>query len=224
MNYKLLTDLLLMVQQFESQQQTESYSADLQGFSRWLSGQSEQVPVQNEDFDYVGKDKGRSPDSVINTLFVHLNRYAKAYARAAIHGSPFSTPDDFIYLITLTAFGAMSKSALIRRNIHDKPMGIQIINRLIKNGWVVQVIAEDDKRSKIVSLTMQGAEVLNAYMDKIRIASGIVTGNLTDAEKVTLIKLLTKLDVFHQHIFESEVHVANLLESATLFKQQNNPV
>src|SRR5690554_5295977 len=87
---------------------------------------------------WEGKEKGRSPESVINTLIVHMNRYAKSYSKSAIYDSEFSTQEDFIYLINLKAFGAMTKMELIKKNIQEKPVGMQIINRLIENGWVDQ--------------------------------------------------------------------------------------
>src|SRR5690606_39709334 len=66
------------------------------------------------------KDKGRSAESVINTLIVHMNRYAKSYSKSAIYGSDFSTQEEFIFLINLKAFGAMSKMELIKKNIRSE--------------------------------------------------------------------------------------------------------
>jgi hypothetical protein len=38
-----------------------------------------------------------------------MNRYAKAYSKSAIHGSEFSTQEDFVYLINLKAFWCNDK-------------------------------------------------------------------------------------------------------------------
>src|SRR5690554_3404938 len=126
-----------------------------------------------EEPDWEGKDKGRSPESVINTLIVHMNRYARTYSKSAIYDSEFSTQEDFIYLINLKAFGAMTKTDLIKKNIQDKPVGMQIINRLIKQGWVQQLDSLTDKRSKIISITAQGSIALAQNMQKIRQATEI---------------------------------------------------
>ena len=112
--------------------------------------------------DWEGKEKGRSPESVINTFIVHMNRYAKTYSKAAIVGSDFSTQEDFIYLINLKAFGEMTKMELIRKNIHDKPAGMQIINRLIRQGWVEQRYSLTDRRSKVINIAEQGINVLES--------------------------------------------------------------
>ena len=104
---------------------------------------------------------------------------------------------------------------LIKRNIHDKPLGMQIINRLIHQGWVEQKNSEKDKRSKVISITAEGLRVLEDQMHKIRQASQIVTGDLTHKEKMELIRLLQKLAHFHQSIFNQNIDVADLLNSVS---------
>jgi len=157
---------------------------------------------------------GRSAESVISTLLVHMNRYAKNYSKAAIQFSEFSTQDEFIYLINLKAFGEMTKMELVKKNVHDKPAGMQIINRLIKQGWVMQKTSDLDKRSKIISLTTNGADVLDNQMAHIRKASKMVVGNLTEFEKIQLIYLLEKLEHFHLPIYlENENNLEKLYKS-----------
>ncbi|WP_231577459.1 MarR family winged helix-turn-helix transcriptional regulator [Sphingobacterium sp. IITKGP-BTPF85] len=158
-----------------------------------------------------GKENGRSAASVINTLIVHLNRYAKSYSKSAIFGSEFSTQEDFIYLIILKDFGEMIKMDLIKRNVHDKPAGMQIINRLIKKGWVDQTNSDVDKRSKFLKINDKGLAVLERQMEKIRQASEMVTGDLTDNEKMELIRLLNKLNEFHMPIYDRNIESEYLL-------------
>ena len=85
---------------------------------------------------------------------------------------------------------------LIKKNVHDKPAGMQIINRLITKGWVDQTNSDIDKRSKYLKINDKGLAVLEQQMEKIRKASEIVTGDLTDNEKMELIRLLNKLASF----------------------------
>ncbi|WCM41495.1 MarR family transcriptional regulator [Flavobacterium sp. CBA20B-1] len=212
MNYTLLRDVINLLEEFEKN--GKHTKNDLSGFRDWLAGNIV-GETSLEDVQWEGKEKGRSAESVINTLIVHLSRYAKTYSKAAIHNSEFSTQEDFIYLINLNAFGAMSKMQLIKKNIQDKPTGMQIINRLIDKGWVIQEDSEIDKRSKIIQISNKGKEALDAQMDKIRVASQIVTGNLDDNEKADLIRLLNKLDHFHQPIFQQNYDSSELLERVT---------
>lgn len=209
MNYVLLKDLMDLLSEFESNNNND-FSNDINGFKQWIY---DQKSIENaiEDLDWNGKSDGRSAESMIATSLVHLNRYAKNYSKAAIQDSEFSTQDEFVYLIQLKSLGAMTKMELIKRNVQEKTVGMQIINRLIHHGWVVQRDSETDKRSKIISITKKGLTELNAHMDKIRLATNIVCGNLSSFEKKELLSLLSKLDHFHQNIFHAPVANQNLL-------------
>ena len=217
MNYHLIKDILDLVQEFEIETNNNNhFETSIEGFKNWISINNN--TVVNEP-DWEGKENGRSAESVINTLIVHMNRYAKSYSKSAIVGSDFSTQEDFIYLINLKAFGEMSKMDLIKKNVHEKPVGMQIINRLINQGWIEQRNSKTDKRSKVISISETGLQALGNQMDKIRQATSIVTGNLSQKEKMELIRLLNKLDDFHQEIYDKNIDTENLLEEA--FKNFN---
>ena len=222
-NYILIKDSLQLLEEFEVEiNRRDNYSNDINGFRKWISdGYKNEINLDSTV--YEGKESGRSLESVISTLIVHLNRYAKSYSKSAIHDSPFSTQEDFIYLINLKAFGDMTKMDLIKRNIQEKPVGIQIINRLIKNGWVKQENSLTDKRSKIIQITKNGIEVLDRQMDKIRQATQIVTGDLSQVEKIELIRLLKKLEDFHQPIFSKNIESSELLQHVnTVYLTEKN--
>src|SRR5690606_15898083 len=99
MNYKLIKDIINLVEEFEDQMPSASYNADVEGFKQWLQAGKSGLIAQAEEPYWEGKENGRSPESTINTLIVHMNRYAKTYSRSAISDSDFSTQEDFIYLI-----------------------------------------------------------------------------------------------------------------------------
>lgn len=217
MNYNLMKDLVSLVEAFSHSNENRLYSSDIDGFSRWVAD-SYQTPVNSAlqaEPEWDGKENARTPDSVISTLLVHMNRYARSYSKSAIYGSSFSTQEEFIYLIVLKAYGSMTKMELIKRNVQDKPTGMQIVNRLIDQGWVVQKDSETDKRSKIIQLTQKGLQTLEQQMAKIRQATKIVTGDLTYNEKMDLIRLLNKLDHFHKPIFSKNIQPSELLERVT---------
>jgi len=209
MDVKLIKDVLDLINDYQEDIGDLS-SASVEDFKRWIVVNYKEENLNIEP-DWEGKEKGRSAESVINTLIVHMNRYAKSYSKSAIFGSDFSTQEDFIFLITLKSFGEMSKMDLIKKNVHDKSSGMQIINRLISQGWVEQKNSEKDKRSKVLKISSSGLEVLAEQMDKIRDASKVVTGNLTYTEKMELIRLLKKLDDFHQEIYDQNLESEGLL-------------
>ena len=109
----------------------------------------------------------------------------------------------------------MSKIDLIKLNVHEKPVGMQIINRLIAKNWIDQTASKVDKRSKVIKINDNGIKILNNQMNKIRKATKVVCGNLTQHEKMELIRLLQKLDNFHQPIYNMNIEPIDLLNVAS---------
>lgn len=215
MNYIFIKDILDLVEEFEVQNVgLKKSTVTVEDFKKWISTNYEPQSLIDEP-DWEAKEKGRTPESVINTLIVHMNRYAKSYSKSAIFGSDFSSQEDFIYLINLKAFGEITKMDLIKKNVHEKPVGMQVINRLIGKGWVEQADSKTDKRSKVLKITQKGIQTLEGQMDKIRRATEIVTGDLTKNEKMELIRLLNKLNDFHRMIYDKNIEPEYLLDKAS---------
>ena len=107
----------------------------------------------------------------------------------------------------------MTKMALIKKNIHDKPVGMLIITRLLRQGLIEQTDSDLDKRSKLIRITERGLQILENQMEKIRQATNIVAGNLTHAEKMELIRILNKLDRFHYPIFSRNINSEQLINT-----------
>lgn len=215
MNYTLIKDFIDLLQEFENEVQAcpDLYPGTIQGFKEWISDKENIGVNQPEEPYWEGKENGRTPESAISTLLVHLNRYAKTYSKSAILDSEFSTQEDFIYLINLKAFGEMTKMALIKKNIHDKPVGMLIIARLLRQGLIEQTDSDLDKRSKLIRITDRGLQILENQMEKIRQATHIVAGNLNHKEKMELIRILNKLDRFHYPIFSRNINSDQLINT-----------
>ncbi|QTV05944.1 MarR family winged helix-turn-helix transcriptional regulator [Faecalibacter bovis] len=207
MKYSLLKEIICSLEKYDEHCKKEAIEdVDFESYKSWLLDEPNQI------ISWDGKDTGRSMNSVINTLIVHLNRYAKTYSKSVIQNTEFVSQEDFIYLINLNAFGAMTKMDLIKKNIHEKSPGMQIINRLIAKGWINQIDDKIDKRQKLISITEEGKKILDENMEKIRNATNIVTGNLTDKEKMVLISLLQKLDTYHHPIYHANKKPEELLD------------
>lgn len=211
MNFDLIKSVVELVQKFTEQNEDKIlYNNDLQGFIQWINTSFED-DSNSEDPLWIGKELGRSSDSVINTLFVRIGRYAKMYSRS-IGKSVFSSQDDFIYMISLKAMGPMTKMELIRHNVSEKSTGVLIINRLIHNQWIEQTVSQKDKRTKHITITEKGIAVLEEHMKEIRKASKAVVGNLTHSEQMLLIAILSKLDEFHASFYQMNLANNSLLD------------
>lgn len=213
-NYDLIKNLIQLLENFEGENTSNScYTLD--DFLSWvIKDRYDTNTLVTHEPDWEGKTNNRTPESVISTLLVHMSRYAKSYSKAAMLGTDFTTQEDFIFLISLKAFGKLTKMELIKKNVQEKSVGIQIINRLLKNGWVGEEESLKDKRSTYLFITGKGSQALESIMDNVRLASNIVSGDLEHAEKLELIRLLTKLNDFHQAIYNENIKPDNLLSEA----------
>ncbi|QES90926.1 winged helix DNA-binding protein [Rhizosphaericola mali] len=218
MNYNLVQNIIELIAQFELSNSKNQYLNNVEGFKQWIVNSYDEKRIINET-NWESKAIGRSAESVISTLLTHLGRYAKSYSKAAIIDSEFSTQEEFIYLITLKSFGKMTKMDLIKKNVHEKPAGVLIINRLMENRWIQQENSTIDKRSKLINITEKGLQVLSRQMDKIRKATKIVSGNLTENEKLELIYLLNKLNDFHLDIYNKNIDRQHLLNEALILSK-----
>lgn len=148
--------------------------------------------------------QGNEQETQIAILVTFMNRYAKLYAKKVLQHSALSTLDEFSYLIVLLTHESMTKTDLINKNVHEKTTGMEILKRLIKNGFIRQFDDTDDKRTQRVSITEAGRGVLFSILNQMGDVTKIVTGNLTQLEKNSLTYILKKLDHFHFDIFLHE--------------------
>ncbi len=137
-------------------------------------------------------------ESNIARLVGNLFKYTKQYTKKALTSSPLLTLDEFGFLAYLFFKPAMTKTELIRVNLMEIPSGTEVIKRLLKGNLLEDYQDEYDSRAKRVRITPKGREVmLTAFREMSKVAQ-LVSGSLSQAERIQLLALITKLDDFHQ--------------------------
>jgi DNA-binding MarR family transcriptional regulator len=105
-------------------------------------------------------------------------------------------------MVTLLNMPAITKTELINKMVYDKTTGIELINRLIKQGLITEAENPADKRSKLIHVTESGRGVLFSSFEELNKVSQIIPGRLNADELMTLIHLLDKLDNHHLNIWD----------------------
>ncbi len=143
-----------------------------------------------------------------------IYRYTKAYTKKALKESLLQTVEEFSFLVVLMTYDYLSKTDLILKNVMSKTSGTEVIKRLLKKGLITQFADEEDKRSRLVSITSKGLEEMKKIFPKMQLASEVVRGNLTPSEERTLLFLLQKLESCHHDLFlnHKEDSLEKLLE------------
>ena len=193
--FKLLQEILPWLEKYELEHGNEGHLPD---FQKWLGER-----LMQAKHNMPAANPTESLEGEISRHLTTLNRYAKFYIKKALHHTDFVSLDDFGYLMHLLDGGSMTKSALIQRNIHDIPSGTEIIKRLLRQGWVTETRDELDKRKRYLTINEAGKVALFASLGRLRRVSKIVSGNLTTEEKQQLLRILKKLDTFHQQQYLS---------------------
>lgn len=190
----------------------------LQDFAAFLQSQSSTMPKKRELAGMLEpqlQEQGDRRETGIAILITFMHRYAKLHARKIFAGSKISSIDDFSYLIVLITHNRLSKMELIRKNVHEKATGMEIIKRLLSDKLVKQFNDTEDKRSKLLSITAQGKEAVFKILHELDDLSTLITANLSEHEKQQLQHILLKLDHFHYDIYlnEKDSSVKDLIEA-----------
>lgn len=208
-SYQLIHQLISLVEKQEHENPGKEISiAEFSGFL--VSKINEQEAITLSDDVRFGKKESQAQDlayqldNSIGRLFVYMSRYAKSYIKKALDGTLIHSAEEFTALSILLTHDQLSKSELISYNLQEKTSGTEVIRRLIAAGLVNQADDSADKRSKTVSITPLGREVLfDIFVDMNQVGK-MITGKLTVSEKLTLYQLLQKLEDFHLEHFRKK--------------------
>ena len=206
-NYNLLKELLPYIEKYESRPRTEVLS-EVGDFSAWLQKEmAREVRIKDTRAGNETPESTRRSEDIrttISKMVYMMYRYARFYTKKAMVNSEINSLDDFALLVTLRTHKSVIKGELIKMFVLEKTTGIEIVNRLIRNGLAKQEDSDEDKRNKKIAITEKGKKELNIIFAEMAKTSEIVTGNLEAEEQLELIRLLTKLDHFHNELVNAE--------------------
>ena len=215
-DYDLLSTLLTELRQYESENVKQS--ADMQHFAQWLAQRHAPGGGTITDLEarlqWNGKGHGGQPHYTASNLLTALGRYKTIYVKMALEGSPFETYDEFAFVLSLVFAGPYTQSQLIERHVQLKPTGMEVIRRLLKKGMIVQLPSGEDRRSKLLKATPEGASAFRQSLSRINAVTDMVMAPLSHHERLQLLALLQKLDTAHRDIFlyNKKMELDELLE------------
>lgn len=206
----ILIELLDYLDEFENQHKDTEKKFSTADFIGYLNAvhvpdtlSDDKIRGGEESWQVIQYTENRTATNV-SILVSLLYRYAKMYSRKAMKESGLKSVDEFALLITLMTHDTISKQELIKEQVLEKTSGIEIVNRLIRQGFVEQFDGEKDRRSKLLRITPEGRREIIQILPRMNQVSKIVVGNLTQTEQNLLTFLMRKLDHFHNDIFMND--------------------
>lgn len=198
MDYSFIKSLIGLAEDYEKT--TGNASPELGKFVKWIEGGRPALEAADQASTPEGYSDAHVP-GMISKLIVYMYRYAKLYIKKALDHSSLQSIDEFGYMVSLLQHGPMNKTQLIQRNIQEKPTGTEIINRMIKLGYMEEKADEQDKRSKLLYVSDTGRQQMGSLFENMDRISKLILGDLNANEQLQLMELLQRLDDFHKPIF-----------------------
>lgn len=133
------------------------------------------------------------PSWLLTQLSVYAHRFAtEAFAAAGARGYHYRI------LAALDEFGVASQAEIGRRCNMDRSDVVAAINELAEPGFVERTPDPGDRRRNLISLTEAGSgQLARLDRDLDRVQEELL-GPLSDRDRQTLARLLTRLFTHHQ--------------------------
>ncbi|WP_019990159.1 MarR family winged helix-turn-helix transcriptional regulator [Rudanella lutea] len=137
----------------------------------------------------------------LGALVGRLGKYAYFYSKKAMQPFDFRSIEEPVYLIALMQMGTPKKSELIYEMMAEFASGTDVINRLIRMGYIEEFPDEQDRRSRRLKITPEGLKTIQQAMPVMNRVGAVAYSSLTDGEKALLTQILDKLDHYHAEHF-----------------------
>lgn len=151
------------------------------------------VSGRDEDTGHLPDDLGASVDAMLVFNLLRTHAYISPYIDQTLKANRL-TGAQFNALLALDSAGeaGLLMGEIGERLVVTKSNVTGLVDRLASQGLVERCDA-DDRRATRVRLTAGGRQALGEVLPAYRRAVAELTGCLSDGEKATLVRLLTKL-------------------------------
>ena len=133
--------------------------------------------------------------SVLTKLLVKIVRMHDVYLALATKEIGIKQPEEFYFLSVIKNLKSPKKTEVIYHTVNELSNGLNILNSLIKQGYITEENDASDKRSKRVSITPKGEKKLFACYEKIHMVSDMMFLEMSEDDILLCIQLLKKVEL-----------------------------
>jgi DNA-binding MarR family transcriptional regulator len=133
--------------------------------------------------------------SMLTKLLVKIVRIHNVYLDMATKGIGIKQAEEFYFLSVIKNLKSPRKTEVIYHTVNELSNGLNILNSLIKQGYITEENDADDKRSKRVSITPRGDKILLVCYEKIQMVSELMFLELPDDDILLCIQLLKNVEL-----------------------------
>jgi DNA-binding MarR family transcriptional regulator len=161
----------------------------------YLSSQIPKAPAHPSELPVPSNTDGMFMMSVTRSTLAFW-----VYMRIALKDTPLPSIEDIMFCSALNNLGESRKSDVINYAMLEISTGTDILNRLIKKGFINQRIDPNDKRSKLLTLTSPGVKALKKCFKKASMARELFLADLTEDDKKLVAQILDPLQEKHSKL------------------------
>lgn len=145
-----------------------------------------------------------SIDAILSYHIGLLIRFTKIWSKLAFKNTIFKGFEDYGITNFILTSKNPSKSEVANWSLIERSTAFEIIRRLQKLQLIDQTNDQQDKRVKRVSITEKGKQEVRQAQKQVEALSTLLTGDLSDQQKINLLSLLRDLTNFHTKEYEKD--------------------
>lgn len=139
---------------------------------------------------FDGRTTPPTPRSTLLKLLGRIVSVVAVYSKKAMQGVRISHPDSFPLLNSAWQMGEASKTDIIQQNIIEFSTGIDMLNRLHRDGLISERPDPNDGRSKLIRITPEGKDVLFEIFGRFHLIGDLILNGLPEEDVQLCIQLL----------------------------------
>jgi DNA-binding MarR family transcriptional regulator len=141
---------------------------------------------------------GIVPTNTPGLLFKIMGRISRLhmmYSNLALEGTGVNQIEEFGMLLTVERHKTPRKTEVIYDNLMELSSGTDMVNRLVKRGFITEHSDKEDKRAKRLQLTPEGAKAIVKSKDKIIHLVAMMAIDMDDEDQKICIQLLKGMEI-----------------------------
>ena len=157
-----------------------------------------QLVSKRENIDDGKLVGGLLPSNTAGLLLKIIGRISRLhsmYSNMSLEETGLNQIEEFSILATIDAYKSPRKTEVIFDNLMELSSGTDMVNRLIKRGYVTEHADKEDKRAKRLHLTPAGSTVLSKSRVRILQLVEMMTFDMHAEDQKICIQLLKDTEI-----------------------------
>jgi len=124
-----------------------------------------------------------------------ISRLHMMYSNLALAGTGVNQIEEFGMLLTIDLQKNPRKTEVIYDNLLELSSGTDMVNRLIKRGFITEHADGEDKRAKRLQLTAAGSKTVIKCKEKVVRMAAMMTSDIANEDLLLCIQLLRDTEI-----------------------------